>query len=228
MEIWCMKKILILFFLSLIVCTASFAQPGLVWARQMGGTSHEEGISTAVDASGNVFTTGHFVGTADFDPGPGTLSFTSAGSSDIFVSKLDALGNFVWAKQLGGITNDQGFALAVDPSGNVLTTGSFSGTVDFDPGSGTFNLTAIGLSDIFVSKLDDQGNFVWAKQMGGNPIPSTYDEGRSIAVDPSGNVFTTGIFYAVGDFDPGPGTFNLNSGSNSIPDIFCKQIRCFG
>ena len=130
----------------------SFAQDFL-WAKSMGGTLTEIGLGNAVDGSGNVYTTGYFEGTADFDPGAGTANLTSAGSSDIFVSKLDANGNFLWAKSMGGTASDIGYSIAVDGSDNVYTTGYFGGTVDFDPGAGTASLTSAGGLDIFVSKL---------------------------------------------------------------------------
>jgi len=73
---------------------------------------------------------------------------------------------FAWAKKLGGSTNDQSYSIALDGSGDVYTTGFFSGTADFDPGPGTYTLTSVGgNADIFISKLDALGNFVWAKQM---------------------------------------------------------------
>ncbi|MGI9598937.1 MAG: SBBP repeat-containing protein, partial [Acidimicrobiales bacterium] len=65
----------------------------LVWARQLGGTSFDEGRAVAVDVAGNVYTTGRFLGTADFDPGPDVAELTTAGGSDVFVSKLDSAGN---------------------------------------------------------------------------------------------------------------------------------------
>ncbi len=60
---------------------------------------------------------------------------------------------------MGGLTDEAGYSLSVDALGNVYTIGSFSGMADFDPGSGTFNLTSMGGYDIFVSKLDKSGNF---------------------------------------------------------------------
>jgi hypothetical protein len=106
-----------------------------------------------VDPGGNVYITGYFEGTADFDPGAGTYNLTSAGSWDIFISKLNASGNFVYAKQLGGNDWNEGPSIVVDPGGNVYTTGNFEGTVDFDPGAGTYNLTSAGSKDIFVHKM---------------------------------------------------------------------------
>src|SRR5258706_9550237 len=99
----------------------------------------------------------------DFDPGPGyaiLTSFNNNGTRDIFVSKLDENGTFVWAKQMGGRDDDLDVSIAVDGSGNIYTCGSFSGTADFDPASGTYNLTAgNNFPDIFISKLDKNGDF---------------------------------------------------------------------
>src|SRR5690606_1414173 len=116
--------------------------------------------------SGNVYTAGTFIGTADFDPGAGVYYLSSEGDMDIFIQKLDTNGNFVWAKSMGGINWDYGYSVAVDVSGNVYTTGSFRETVDFDPGAGIYNLTSQGGTDIFIQKLDADGNFVWANRMG--------------------------------------------------------------
>ena len=193
-----------------------------VWAKGLGGTIADTGRSIAVDSSGNVYTTGNFQGTADFDPGSGTTNLSSPGGNDIFVSKLDSSGNFVWAKRLGGTGADEGFSIALDSSGNVYTTGYFQGTVDFDPGAGTTNLISAGGAEVFVSKLDSSGNFVWAKRLGG----TSTDEGNSIAVDSSGNVYTTGYFQGTVDFDPGAGEANLTSvGSN---DVFVLKLTPSG
>ncbi|MEO5571220.1 MAG: SBBP repeat-containing protein [Bacteroidia bacterium] len=199
------------------------ASGNFLWAKQLGGTDADWGFSIAVDTSGNVYTTGTFVDTADFDPGTGTYNLTSAGNADVFISKLDAFGNFLWAKRLGGINGDTGYSIAVDATGNVYTTGTFSGTADFDPGIGTYNLTSAGGNDIFVSKLDASGNFLWAKQLGG---VNNADGGYSIAVDATGNVYTTGIFIDTADFDPGMGIYNLISAG--LTDIFVSKLDTAG
>src|SRR5690606_20556870 len=136
----------------------------------------------------------------DFDPGEGTVNLTSRGW-DIFVQKLDADGNLLWVKQMGSETADGGNALTVGLDGNVYITGSFSGTVDFDPGAGTTNLTSAGASDIFIQKLDTNGDLLWVKQIGG-PRP---DMGNSVKTDDSGNVYILGNFGETVDFDPGEG-----------------------
>lgn len=122
----------------------------------MGGIAQDEGRSLSIDASGNVYSTGYFQNTADFDPGSTTCNLTSVSidSSDIYISKLDVSGNFVWAKSMGGANYDEGFSVAVDASGSIFTTGTFEGIVDFDPNMGIYNLnSASGSRDIFLHKL---------------------------------------------------------------------------
>jgi hypothetical protein len=200
-----------------------------VWARRLGGSNaSSQGFDIAVDSFGNVLTTGSFAGTADFDPGAGTFSLTSAGNNDIFVSKLNSSGSFIWAKRMGGpaltsYDGDAGCALAVDGFGNVHTTGMFEGTVDFDPGAGTFNLTSAGAHDIFVSKLDSNGNFVWARGMGG----TSADQPSDIVVDAFGNVLTTGHFIGAGDFDPGAATYTLSTAYGYL-EMFVSKLDSSG
>ena len=198
------------------------ASGNFIWARSFGGSLDDIGRSITVDASGNVYTTGYFQGTADFDPGAGTANITSAGNEDIFIQKLDASGNFLWAKSFGGSLADYGLSIAVDAAGNVYTTGYFQGTADFDPGAGTANHSSAGNEDIFVQKLDTSGNFVWARSFG----DSNSDRGNSICVDASSNVYTTGGFHGTVDFDPGAGTTNLTS-EGSL-DVYVQKLNSTG
>ncbi|TRX37096.1 FG-GAP-like repeat-containing protein [Flavobacterium restrictum] len=201
------------------------ASGNLVWAKAMGRSSIDSGYGISVDSSGNVYTTGFFQGTVDFDPSSTSITtLTAVGNSDIYVQKLNASGNFVWAKAMGGSSGDIGYGITVDSSGNVYTTGYFTGAVDFDPSStGTFNLTPVGIGDIFVQKLDASGNFVWAKSMGG----SSDDYGYGISVDTSGNVYTTGLFQGTVDFDPSS-TGNTNLTALGGQDIFVQKLDASG
>ena len=178
-----------------------------IWANQFGNTGSEEGYGITVDATGNVYTSGDFEGTVYFNPGVSVDSLTSFGGRDVFVSKLGASGNFIWAKHFGGSLDDQSFAIKLDNTGNVFTTGYFQETVDFDPGTGVDSLTSFGAGDIFITKLDASGNYLWAKQIGG----TDFDLGFSLDIDASGNVYTTGAFQNVVDFDPGTDSFNLTA-----------------
>lgn len=198
-----------------------------VWAKGLGGSDYDGGDGIAVDGSGNVLITGGFQVGVDFDPGPGSYVLNALGSADAFVCKFDASGSFLWAKQMRGPTSNDGsgaYSICTDNSGNVYTSGYFKGTVDFDPGAGTVNLTSVGFDDLYVSKLDASGNYVWAKAMGGG----AYEEGYDIAVDGSGNVYTTGSFGGTCDFDPGAAAYNLIPAGGGLDEIFISKLDASG
>jgi hypothetical protein len=214
-----MKKLL--FLITLFVGVHAYTQ-NFEWAKQMGGQNIDEGNAINVDNNGNVYSTGLFEGTVDFDPSSNTFNLTSNGGYDIFISKLDNNGNFVWAKQFGANGQDVGYSIATDNNGNLYATGHFMGTIDFDPGIGTYNLTSNGNNDIFILKLNSSGNFIWAKQFGG----TNNDIGRSVVVDDMNNIYTTGNFTEIVDFDPNGGVYNLTANSNS--DIFISKLDSNG
>lgn len=189
------------------------------WARQLGGVKSDLAESIAVDASGNIITTGTFSATADFNPGPGTAPLTSAGFRDVFICKLDPNGNYVWSKQVGGLEEDFGRDITVDAAENIYLCGEFSAICDFDPGPGTYNLTSVTLQkDVFILKLNSAGGFLWAKQMKGK----SDDLCKSITLDRQGNVYTTGYFQSNCDFDPGAGTFLMDA--NGYEDVFISKL----
>lgn len=194
------------------------------WAKSFGGTGDDQGSSIGIDTLGNIYTAGSFSGTTtDFDPGTGVFNLSSLGNDDVFIQKLDANGNFVWAKSFGGTGDDRTFSIAVDLSGNVYSSGFFTDTaVDFDPGAGNFNLSSLGNNDVFIQKLDANGDFLWAKSFGG----IDYDQGNSIALDQFNNVYVTGYFSKTTDFDPGIGIFNMSAGNN--PKIFVSKLDTNG
>ncbi|MBC7873495.1 MAG: hypothetical protein H7Y01_05850, partial [Ferruginibacter sp.] len=200
--------------------------PILEWARAMGGVEEDAGTAMAVDPAGNVYTTGYFHGISDFDPGAGVFNLTSTGWSDIFICKLDANGNFVWAKSIGNFQFDKGLGISTDAAGNVYVTGHFRGTVDFDPGPGIMDLTATGFGDdFFILKLDTGGNLAWARNMGTVSDEYSY----TINVDANGNVYTSGHFKGTVDFDPGGGVTNLTSvGVGVLYDIFVSKLDAGG
>jgi len=152
--------------------------------RALGVAGSDSGYSVAIDGSGNVIVAGTFMGTADFGGGP----LTSSGGTypDIFIAKYSAAGAHQWSKRIGGIGDEIPHGVAVDGSGNVVVTGSFTSTADFGGGS----LTSTGSYDIFVAKYSSTGAHQWSKRFG----DTTSDTGYSVAVDGSGNIVVTGSF----------------------------------
>jgi RTX calcium-binding nonapeptide repeat (4 copies) len=126
--------------------------------------------------------------------------------------------DFVWANQFGGTGGQLGNSTVTDRVGNVYTLGSFSGTVDLNPGSGVLNATASGPTDAFLTKVNPAGSLVWARTFGGsgNTAPN------AIAIDRSGSLLVSGAFGGTTDFDPGPGTawFTATSAWNGFVSKF--------
>ena len=213
--------------LACMLCVLTFGTlqaqlPALQYVAATGGSGSDQTLAFTTDAAGNSYVAGGFNGTADFDPGSGTLNLNSNGGFDSFVQKLDAAGNLVWAKSWGGGSNDLPRGITTDHLGNVYIVGEFRNTVDFDPGPAVFSLISNGLRDIFIQKLDVNGDFVWARSFGG----SDSDNGFSVVVDSLGNVYTTGRFYDVVDFDPGAG--NTMTTSNGGLEIFVQRLDSNG
>ena len=202
-----MKKLFIPSVLLLFCLNIHAQSPAWLWSKSMGSTTNDFAYSIAADGAGDIYTVGTFAGTVDFDPGPGVFNKTAIGSHDIYILKLDASGNFLWANTIGGTNWDEALSVVLDLQGNIYITGDFSDIVDFDPGIGTFILTAAGGSDIFICKMDASGNLIWAKRMGGTGD----DSGTSISLDGMGNIYTTGYFIGTVDMDPGTGVYNLTS-----------------
>ncbi|MFM1920176.1 MAG: hypothetical protein RLZZ303_1810 [Candidatus Hydrogenedentota bacterium] len=189
-----------------------------VWARAFGGSELDYVFGMTADAQGNVYTTGRFSGTADFDPGAESYFQTSTSGATAYIQKLDTEGRFVWARQMGGVENSTGIGVVVDRIGSVHTAGTFVGTVDFDPGEGAFELVSAGGSDLFVQKMDSNGQFVWATSLGG----SNYDNFGAITLDATGHVYLTGGVYETVDFDPGEGVYTYTA--RGTTDVFVQVL----
>lgn len=191
----------------------------LLWAHSLGSYGTDMAYDVAVDEAGNSYYTGQFYDVVDFDPGPATFNLTSGGNFDAFMLKLDPAGNFVWARKFSGAFNLRGVALRIDDFGSVISTGYFQGPADFDPGAGVFTMNTGTDFDVYVSKLDANGSFIWAKTLSG---PGVSDNPRDLVVDSNNDIYITGDFGATVDFDPGPGTYNIPCAG--IRDIFLLKL----
>lgn len=198
----------------------------LVWAKTIAAGNTQLGARIALDPAGNIYLAGALGGfnTVDMDPGPGTFNLTGAGSTDVFVMKLDPAGDFLWAKAVGGLSEDAVQGFAVDANGHAYVCGRFGSTnADFDPGPGTHLLSANSVSgDGFVMELDTDGDLEWAHGVGGNMQDAAY----GISVDDDGNVFLAGEFADTVDLDPGPGV--LDFAAVGSKDVFITKYTTNG
>ncbi|MDC8001707.1 SBBP repeat-containing protein [Aequorivita todarodis] len=214
-------KQMILLALGLMVF--SLNAQSLQWAKQIAGTS--SGHTMAIDAAGNVYTLGTFRYTADFDPSVNTYNMTSNGEGDIFITKFDAIGNFIWALQLGAqYYNDIPGNIAFDSNGNIVVAGSFQGTIDLDPGVGEHMVTTEG-KEAFLVKLDTNGNLLWATHWGGNDYLAQNNV-YTVVLDGADNIIIGGGFFGTNDLDPGAGTFTVSVAS--YEDAYLSKLDANG
>ncbi|MBL4585995.1 MAG: SBBP repeat-containing protein [Flavobacteriales bacterium] len=181
------------------------------WAQRAGGATTDEAADISIDANGNSYTTGHFTASATF----GNTTLSSYGVTDIFVCKIDPAGYFLWATRMGGTDSDRALSIRTDAEGNSYITGYFYGTATF----GSQTLTSNGVQDVFVAKLDNAGNVLWAVSAGG----SDSEIGNAVNVDANGNVAITGEFTGTATF----GAQTLTSLNGSV-DVFTAKLDANG
>ncbi len=181
-----------------------------LWVKKAGGPSQDRGIGIDIDNEGNIVIVGYFFETAYFD----SFSITSSGSSDTFVAKIDANGNWLWVNRAGGSFHDKINAIITDDANNSYVTGFFSETAIF----GSTSLTSSGGWDIFVAKIDPNGDWLWATKAGS----SDHEEGYGITIDASANCFVTGFFQDTINFN----SYSLVSSGGT--DIFVAKIDSDG
>ena len=181
------------------------------WAQNIGGSNGDRGTGIATDKDGNVLATGYFQGSMDIDE-DGTDDLTSNGGQDGYMVKFDRDGNFLSGQNIGGESNDNSRSITTDSNGNVWATGYFEGSMDID-GDDTDDLTSNGGLDSYVAKFNSDGDFQWAKNLGGR----RRDRGFAIARDNDGNVWATGYVNGSIDIDKN-GTNDLIS--NARDDIY--------
>lgn len=165
------------------------------WAMQFSSPNDIAINTMTTDPSGNVYISGSYSGTKNFNPKG--VAYNLTGSYDCYVAKYNTEGILMWAVSIGGTGSSNASSLAIDAGGNVVLCGSFGNTCDFDPGTGTHELTSAGNSDYFVEKLDPNGNFVWVKSAGN----AAYGNGEHVVVDPSQNIYVIGSFTGSISFD---------------------------
>lgn len=153
------------------------------WARQGGGPGKDDIKGLACDAAGNVYVTGVYEN--GMIVGATTYSTTNGVYYDAFLAKYDGSGNLQWVQTEGGDYDEAAWAITVDNSGTIYTTGEFNASAYF----GTTQLITSGNADIFVAAYDASGNCLWAKKAGGPLV----DRARGIGTDGT-NIFVTGQF----------------------------------
>lgn len=191
-------------------------QGNFLWAKDFAagtiGIGSGSGTSIITDHAGNIYLGGYWNYWMDFDPGPVNV-YAFSGADGAFVAKYDSLGNYLWVVRLNaGCKRTEN--LLLDGDDNIIAQGIFSGTQDFDPDTSSAIITAASIDDIFVVKYDSSRNYIWAKDIDGGDVYYV----NAAKMDAAGNIYLTGTFSSIGDFDPGTGVQMLYS--NGSADAF--------
>lgn len=203
-KIFCLNFLLFLLSANKILATS----PNHEWTivvPSAESTTTGVGASNGVfaDDQGNTYVVGSFSGEADFGVGQDSATRTSNGNADIFISKYSSDGTRVWTKTYGGSGSDWANSVVVDDASSVYVIGFFSETVDFGAGNDLAERSAAGSTDVFILKLDTNGNRYWTKTIGGGGS----ENGYSLALDASATyIYAVGEFYGTADFGTGGDT----------------------
>lgn len=193
--------------------TGTYSLPAPIFTVWIGD---DHGYDLKTDDDGNIYITGWWSGDNAYFDGF-TLTNPSWGPDTLtmgYVGKMDPNGNFLWVQNFDGVQDKRGERdnrLAIDKDKNIYITGGFKNTGTY----GAHTLTSVGGWDIFVTKLDSAGNFMWARRAGSNKS----DRGNGIAVAPDGDIYIDGEFKNEADFG------NDTLGHKSRKDIFVAKLK---
>ncbi len=178
----------------------------------------------ATNAANEIIIAGQFHNNQDLNMGSGISTVLSSGYSDIFIQKLDSLGNFIWVKDVkpSSTARINVSNLVIDDNENIYLTGLFEDTVGFNYTDSTYQFASNGQEDFYVLKYNTNGDFKWATSTGGELYERNYD----INVDSNGDLYVLGEFRDTVDFDPGP---NVHEAICSVmEDFFIQKLDSMG
>jgi hypothetical protein len=194
------------------------------WAISVGGTLNEFATQVATDSTGNIYVTGTFSDTVDFDPGPSIVNRTSNGGEDVFLAAYTSKPEFLWVVSWGSQYQDLAGDIALNGT-QIFVTGGYQDSVDFDPGSGLDPRTAIGGFDIYLSTYDTSGNYVRTLTWGGI---GSFEQGQSVAVSDQGLVYVLSDLQGQADMDPGAGIDLQGTPASTTTVCFLSQFDLLG
>lgn len=197
-----------------------------LWVKTFGGVSNDNFGKAQVDKFDNIIVAGHFVNSIDFDPSANVDIKTSNGQSDVYILKLNSLGNYLWTKTFGAAGHDLARGLSVNSTNDITIAGQFLNTVDFDPGVGVANKSAL-MVDIYILQLNENGNFNWVKTLEGPQSSSV--QVNDLMHDKNNNILMNASYKDSIDVDLGPGIQYLLDTADPLQyNLFILKLDPFG
>ncbi|HTF03817.1 MAG TPA: T9SS type A sorting domain-containing protein [Bacteroidia bacterium] len=183
-----MKKLLLL--LASLSCIQSFAQMQLMIASgtQGFGNNWDAAASVTYDTQENIYVTGYF---ASDSITFGNITLHNQGGADMYIVKYDLVLNVQWALSIGGSGGEYGQGITADSSNNIIVVGNFE-SASIVMGNDTLVNHAAGTPDMFIARIDVNGNFLWARNEGG----TNYDNCGGVDMNPvNGDIYVAGAYY---------------------------------
>jgi hypothetical protein len=197
-----------------------------IWAKSFGSPSVDRGLALDIDNFDNVYISGIFQDSINFNPGVNNQTRIAKGFQDSFILKLDSAGNFKWANTYGSSLSTYCNDIVIDNQSNLILTGIYRGRTSFNPNDTTLVLTGNQYRNLFVLKLDSAGDFIWVK---GTP-PSDNITGNKITLDPTGNIYISGVFDQHANFDTAASSslYTSEQISFDVYDAYLMKLRSNG
>lgn len=195
----------------------------LIFAKVVIGPGTEFTREIALDAFDNMYLSGEFTGTVDFDPGEEEVFLNSPSGREPFILKFSSNGDLIFALELDSDSTSSSTnatrAISTDKLGYFYIAGKFERSCDFDPSENEFILSPLNEQELYLAKYDEQGNFIWAIAYGSSTLSFNLD----LAINSNGVVTTCGIFRNESDFDPG--IENTNTLGNTLNTMFLARYK---
>jgi len=174
------------------------ADANLIWAKQI-QSGQADGTAIAIDIDRNVYVTGKFFGWVDFDTGEGFQQIFTHGYQDAYVQKLDAFGNSEWTITFGGLNGTaEAISIVTDSNKNVYATGYYDVDSEFRSDIENATLNVIGGRDIFVVKINEQGQHIWSYSIG----DTDWEDSSAITIDSSNKLYIVGLLREIISTEP--------------------------
>ncbi len=203
-------------------CTPRYVKTDVQAVEEADGV---QGGSPLIAPDGSYFVSGTFWKAVDFNPSSGQDIRTPSTLFDTYLSKFEADGSYAWTRTWTGASVAASTVLA---DGSVIATGSFSGTIDFNPGANVARLTAQGEADALVMKLTPSGGLVWARAFTMTTEDAASSSSRGAKLGTDGSIYVVGTFRGQIDLDPGSATDGHRTADNNAFDAYVVKLTATG
>jgi len=170
----------------------------MIWTKQYGSTGNDNVFDADCDSQGNIILSGYFEGTVTFD----TITLSALGGTDMMVLKFNPNGNIIWAKQMGGSSDDGGNEVSVGVNDRIVVGAQSEGVFS----AGSFSFPNTGSQDAYLISITSDGTVEWVRSVQGAGLARA----KSVYIDAVGNSYLGGDFVGPNAIIAPSDSFSLN------------------